>query len=91
MAQLLLVWGEGILHNFGLTEKDQSCVSQCFDQSHLVPKVLGLLVSLLFSVPGLDWSPIDHLETFAGCKAVTAAECEVHGFKSLFLRYGFGI
>ena len=47
----------------------------------MVPKVLGLLVSLVFSVPGVDWSPIDHLETFAGCKAVTAAERQAQGFK----------
>jgi hypothetical protein len=57
----------------------------------MVPKVLGLLVSLVFSVPGVDWSPIDHLETFAGCKAVTAAERQAQGFKRRLLRYGFVI
>eukprot|EP00434_Breviolum_minutum_P045418 symbB.v1.2.040712.t1/scaffold7461.1/size11127/1 len=36
--------------------------------------VLAVLAALVFTVPGLDWAPIDHLETFAGCKAVTHAE-----------------
>jgi len=38
------------------------------------PSVLAVLAALVFTVPGLDWAPIDHLETFAGCKAVTHAE-----------------
>lgn len=40
-------------------------------------KVLAVLAALVFTVPGLDWAPIDHLETFAGCKAVTHAERKV--------------
>ena len=39
-------------------------------------KVLGILVSMIFACPGLDFSPVEHLETFAGCAAVTKAEAE---------------
>ncbi|CAK8999286.1 Putative rhamnose biosynthetic enzyme 1 [Durusdinium trenchii] len=33
-----------------------------------------MLASLVFGCPGLDWSPIDHLETFAGTQAVTIGD-----------------
>ncbi|CAJ1372230.1 unnamed protein product [Effrenium voratum] len=40
----------------------------------LLVEVIALLATLVFSCPNLDWSPIDHLETFAGQCAVTKAE-----------------
>ncbi|CAJ1355964.1 unnamed protein product, partial [Effrenium voratum] len=39
-----------------------------------VVEAIALLATLVFSCPNLDWSPIDHLETFAGQCAVTKAE-----------------
>lgn len=44
--------------------------------SHVCSKVIGILASLVFACPGLDWSSIDHLETFAGKQAVTKGELE---------------
>ena len=48
-----------------------------------------MLASLVFGCPGLDWSPIDHLETFAGTQAVTIGEQQASGlithiFSSVF-------
>lgn len=40
-----------------------------------------MLCSLIFACDGLDWSPIDHLETFAGHMAVTKAEMQVGLFQ----------
>ena len=82
--QVYFVWGVGFIGNL-LRRQHQNLVPWCFDQPHMIAEVLGLLVSLLFSVPGLDWSPIDHLETFAGCKAVTTAERQVRQLKRIWL------
>lgn len=39
------------------------------------PLVLATLVSLIFSVPDLDWTkPSEHVEAFSGCMSVTKAE-----------------
>ncbi|CAE7244498.1 unnamed protein product [Symbiodinium sp. CCMP2592] len=40
------------------------------------PKVAMLLAALVFALPGLDWSPTDHCELFAGEMAITRAELE---------------
>ena len=32
----------------------------------------------MYGVPDLDWTPIDHFETFAGEKAVTMGEKQAH-------------
>ena len=40
-------------------------------------EIIGTLVALLMGVPGLDWSrPCTHVETFAGCQAVTMGEIQ---------------
>ena len=40
-------------------------------------EVIGTLLTLLFSVPTLDWDKeITHVETFAGCASVTRGEIE---------------
>ena len=41
-------------------------------------QVIGMLMSMLFSLP-LDWDKnVQHVETFAGCASVTRGEMEVH-------------
>lgn len=41
------------------------------------PAVIGILVALIFSCPGLNWKEgIQHFETFAGAKSVTCGELE---------------
>ncbi|CAK9089808.1 30S ribosomal protein S6 [Durusdinium trenchii] len=41
--------------------------------------VVALLATLVFSCGGLDWSPIDHFETFAGDQSITKGEIAEHG------------
>ncbi|CAK9097897.1 unnamed protein product [Durusdinium trenchii] len=36
--------------------------------------VVALLATLVFTCGGLDWSPIDHFETFAGDQSITKGE-----------------
>lgn len=43
-------------------------------------QVIGILVALIFSCPGLNWKEgIQHFETFAGAKSVTCGELEAWG------------
>ena len=45
--------------------------------SHLSSQVVGILVSLLYSMPYLTWTDeTDHAELFSGCMSVTRAEVE---------------
>ena len=37
-----------------------------------------LLAALVFALPGLDWSPVEHCEFFAGHMAVTKGELEAY-------------
>ena len=50
-------------------------------------KVLSVLASMVFATPGLDWSAIDHLETFAGKQSVTKGELEA-GHTKLYHAFG---
>ena len=51
--------------------------------SNCLCEVIGTLVSLLFSVPGLSWTDeIQHVETFAGCASVTMGEMKALGSKT---------
>lgn len=40
------------------------------------PKILRVLAMMIFALPNLPWSPTDHLELFAGQRAVTSGEIE---------------
>lgn len=42
-------------------------------------KVVFTLVSAMFSQPNLSWTPLDHVESFAGDLSVTLGEWEVWG------------
>ena len=43
----------------------------------LAAQVAVLLASMVFALPGLDWTPTEHCELFAGEMAITKAELEV--------------
>lgn len=36
-------------------------------------QICAVLAGLVFSLPGLDWQPLDHVEIFAGKAEVTRA------------------
>ena len=43
-------------------------------------KILRILAMMIFALPNLPWTPTDHLELFAGQRAVTSGEIEEWGW-----------
>ncbi|CAL1155932.1 unnamed protein product [Cladocopium goreaui] len=69
-----------------------SCLNAFHLWSEVGKKVICTLVTLLFAIPGLDWSnPTDHLELFCGKGEVTMAELEVKRFDWKIKEFGQGM
>ena len=62
-------------HSNGMTPTKQATKKTCLFLFTSAPlKIMAILAGLMFSVPALPWTPIDHVELFAGCCSVTLGE-----------------